>query len=77
MYKINIATTVFLLIASHYVFNLSYHSKVYELLIFIQEKIGRIPSCSKKKSTPIMQSHISGIVRIHDAYAVKDDFECT
>lgn len=33
----DIATALFLLLASHYVFNLSYHSKSADFLIFVQE----------------------------------------
>ena len=40
----NVATALFLLLATHYVFNLSYHSKSADFLIFVQERIAKIPS---------------------------------
>jgi len=35
----DVASALFCLIASHYVFNLSYHPKIFEILRFIQEKV--------------------------------------
>ena len=47
----DIATALFLLIGSHYIFNLSYHTKVQEVMRFLQEKVMRISSdASTKKS---------------------------
>jgi len=39
MESTNVATALFYLVASHYVFNLSYHDKIQEVLRFIQEKV--------------------------------------
>ena len=40
----DITTALFLLLAAHYIFNLSNHTKVHELLRFLQEKAAEIPS---------------------------------
>ena len=42
-------TAVFLLLATHYIFNLSYHPKAEDLLHFIQEKMTVISSATRKK----------------------------
>ena len=65
----NIATALFLLLASHYVFNLSYHTKASEFFIFMQEKIAKIPSDDSNtkttKKSPIAQSHVRGIAQYY------------
>ena len=65
----NVATAVFFLLATHYIFNLSYHPKVTEILRFIQEKVAGISSDDKGKlaRSPLTTSHINGIVLVHDA----------
>ena len=75
----DICTVICLLIASHCLFNLSYHSKVGDILTFLQEKVICIPTeivggskgKTKKKSTykegsyaPVSKSHINGILRV-------------
>lgn len=50
--------TAVLLLASHYVFNLSYHPKVHELLRFIQEKVSGIPSTKKRAKFRSLQLHL-------------------
>ena len=62
------ATAVFFLLAIHYIFNLSYHSKVADVLRFIQEKVAGIPSDDKVSTkSPVASSHINGISLVHDA----------
>lgn len=62
-------------IRSHYIFNLSYHPQIYDLLRFIQEKIANIPSDDKgkKMKSPLAASHINGIVSQYNS--LKDDYE--
>ena len=61
-------SALFFLIASHYVFNLSYHPKVYEVLRFVQEKIVNIPSDGSKVSkSPVASSHINGITSVFES----------
>ena len=43
------AMAMFLMLESHYIFNLSYHPRIYDLLWFIQEKLAGIPSDDKGK----------------------------
>lgn len=72
----NLASALFLLLAAHYVFNLSYHTKAAEVLTFIQEKFAKIPTVvfdSKHKGkrpkdkSPVASSHIIGIVRCYES----------
>ena len=73
----DIATALFLLLASHYVFNLSYHTKCTDFLIFIQEKVAKIPSVTsadsdskhkkRKEKSPVALSHTNGIARSYDS----------
>ena len=63
----NAVTSLFNLVASHYVFNLAYNPKAKDMLTFIQEKILCVESDSKsrgRKITPLCSSHVSGIVRV-------------
>lgn len=62
------ATAVFFLLASHYIFNLRYHPKTSDILYFIQEKVAGIPSDDRRKLTksPVASSHINGIANVHD-----------
>ena len=62
----NLVTTIFNLLASHYVLNLAYHPKVKDLLTFLQEKVLQIPSSgdgTKHKMNPLSSAHVSGISR--------------
>ena len=73
MESTDIATAVFLLLGSHYVFNLSYHVKVFEVLRFLQEKVGGIPSDRKMKFTKsaVASSHSCGIVAVYEQQKMK------
>jgi len=51
------ASALFCLVASHYVFNLSYYSKVFEMLHFIQEKTLDIESDFKREGSPSLLYH--------------------
>ena len=59
------------LVASHYVFNLSYHCKARDVLLFIQEMLLGLPTqpatCSKttKKGTNSASLHIQGIQKYY------------
>lgn len=64
----DLATAIFLVLASYYVFNLAYHPKTEDLFGFIQEKMAKIPSAGRKKSkSPVVQAHINGITRIYNS----------
>lgn len=65
----DIPSALFFLIATHYIFNLSYHTKVHEVLRFIQEKILNIQSDGRNKSSksPVAVSHISGIAGVYQS----------
>ena len=70
-------SALFFLIASHYVFNLSYHSKVFEVLRFVQEKIVNVPSDERSKvsKSPVASSHINGITSVFDSLNSQDATE--
>ena len=59
MESTDVATAVFNLIASHYVFNLSYHDKIHEMLRFVQEKWMDIQSNEKGSLNPLSLYPIS------------------
>ena len=65
------ATTLFYLVASHYVLNLSYHDKIQEVLHFIQERIMDIESAEKGKASksPVSSSHVNGITSKFDSWS--------
>ena len=60
----NLPSAVFLCIVAHYIFNLSYHRKVVDVFLFLQEKVAELPTTSSKRN-PSASSHFSGISRIH------------
>ena len=69
----NVAGALFYLIASHYIFNVSYHSKVYDVLRFIQEKIVNIPSdTSKNTKSPVALSYVNGITSVYESLKTQD-----
>ena len=75
MESTDVATAVFNLIVSHYVFNLNYHDKINEMLRFVQEKWMDIQSNEKGKSkSPISLSHINRITSMFDSLS-HDGFE--
>ena len=71
----NVATALFLLVASHYIFNLTYHPKVHEVLRFLQEKVAGIPSDerSKKIKYHVAVSHMNGISSVYAEMKDNDD----
>ena len=71
----DIVTALFLLLAAHYIFNLSYHAKVNELMRFLQEKVAGIQSdeAAKKIKSPVATSHIQRISSVYDSMKDKDD----
>lgn len=73
MESTDVTTAVFFLLGSHYIFNLSYHPKVYEVLHFIQEKIAGIPSGENKYSkSAAALSHINGTANMHESLDSQD-----
>ncbi|XP_019854847.1 PREDICTED: uncharacterized protein LOC109583811 [Amphimedon queenslandica] len=62
----DIPTALFLLIASHYVFNISYQPKAQDFFAFIESKLLNISSSTYKSKSPVALSHINGITREHE-----------
>lgn len=61
-------TSIFLLIAVHYIFNLSYNTKAHDFFLFLQEKMLCIQSDKYTKfKSPVGLAHANGISRIYDA----------
>ena len=72
----NIMTALFLLLASHYVFNLSYHPKATDFFLFLQERVAGISSItSKQKRNPVANSHVIAVARMHDELKNGEDDE--
>ena len=81
MESTNVATALFHLVASHYVFNLSYHDKIQEVLCFIQEKVTGITQeggINREGKTscrsPVVVSHINGITNKYQSLS-RGEFE--
>ena len=72
----NIFAAVFYLMASHYIFNLSYHNKINYVLLFLQEKVLDLPSSTVKR-TPTALTHFSGIARFRQKVDSMDHTEHT
>ena len=58
-----VSTALFLLLATHYVFNLSYQGKA---LMFIQEKVAKIASDKHTKRRPVGDIHVTEINSIYE-----------
>jgi len=73
----DLTMAVFLQLTSHYIFNLSYHPQVYDLLRFLQERVANIPSDDKGKKikSPVAASHISGLVATYDSIKSAEDIK--
>ena len=73
----DLAMAIYLMLGAHYVFNLSYHPRIYDLLKFIQEKVADIPSDEKgkKSKSPLAASHISGILSTYHSLKTAEDQE--
>ena len=65
-----LSTAIFVLLAAHYVFNLSYNTEAADFFVFLQEKIAGIPSRSEHKSrkdkSTVAVIHTNGITRVYD-----------
>ena len=69
MESTDLSMALFLLLAAHYIFNLSYHSKITDLMKFLQEKVARINSGTKsvkKLKSPVVTTHINGIAAVQE-----------
>ena len=42
---------IFIMVASHYVFNIEYHPKVKDVFLFLEQKVFGFTECSFKKSS--------------------------
>lgn len=75
MKSADFSMALFLLLASHYIFNLSYQTKVFELMNFLQEKITGISSegkGTKKMKSPVAAIHVGWISSIYNSFAGKN-----
>ena len=61
-----VSTALFLLLATHYVFNLSYQGKAEEFLMFIQEKVAKIASDKHTKRRPVGDIYVTEINSIYE-----------
>ena len=69
----DVATAIFLMLGSHYIFNLNYHPKVNDVMTFIQEKIAKIPSEGYHKVlSPVATTHINGISSVFKKIAEEE-----
>ena len=71
----NIVSAVFLCIAAHYIFNLSYHRKTGDVWLFVQEKVLQLSSKAGAKRNPSSTSHFSGIKRVYDSLKSTDGLD--
>ena len=58
----NTVGAIFYLLAAHYVFNVAYHNKAKDVLLFLQSKVFTLPCTDGKRSATNM-AHKTGIVR--------------
>ena len=61
----NIVGAIFYLLATHYVFNVQYHAKAKDLLLFLQGKVLKLPCPLTKSATTT--THTTGIARYLDS----------
>ena len=61
MESMDLATTLFNLLGCHYIFNLSYHTKLNDFMRFLQEKIAGIPADDMKWKSAVSATHVNGI----------------
>ena len=58
----DVATVLFHQLGCHYIFNLSYNTKLIDILRFIQEKVARIPCIGAVRwKSADSNTHINGI----------------
>lgn len=75
MQTTDMATAMFLMFGSHYIFNLHYHPKINDLMTFVQEKVAKIPSEGYHKLTsPVAITHIAGIASTYRSLNEEKDF---
>ena len=77
METMNLTTAIFLCLAAHYIFNLSYHAKTGDVFLFLQDKVLEIPSKAGVKRHPSSTSHFSGILREFESIKAKESEEMT
>ena len=68
-----IETAIFILLAVYYVFNLTYQEKASDFFVFIQEKIAKISSVTKKSKASVVGIHVSGLCRVFNDLLKGDD----
>lgn len=69
----NLPSAVYYLLVAHYIFNLSYHKKVVDTLLFLQEKVAELPIATSSKRSPSSTAHFTGITRFHQKLANLED----
>ena len=68
---LDLTTAIFHLLSTHYVFNLSYHIRVKDILYFIQEKIMNISDPTVKKSSIYLS-----VTSAMECYMQSDSDDC-
>ena len=63
----NIASVIYFLLASHYVFNVDYHTKIKDLMNFIARKVGTLTISKKFQYSPNAGTHATGICRVYES----------
>ena len=72
----SLESAVFLCVASHYILNLEYHPKAKDVWLFMQEKILKLKTKSRKGGKPYQSpSHFSGISRVFVNSTSEDEGE--
>ena len=61
--SVNLPTAVYLCVAAHYVFNLTYHKNAKDIFYFLQEKMIGLESTTKKMSS-VAAFHTNGITQV-------------
>ena len=75
MESVSLVSSVFLLLAAHYIFNLSYHPKSGDVWVFIQENVCQLPSKGSKRS-PSYVTHSKRIAQLFEcSVAAEADYE--
>ena len=74
MESISLVSAIFLCVAAHYVFNLSYHRKTGDVWLFFQEKILGLQSKAGVKRHPSGSAHFSGISHTYESIKANDGF---
>jgi len=74
MESTDLATALFHLVGCHYIFNLDYHQKLTDLMLFLQEKVVQIPSAAMTKwKSAVSITHVNGISSHYKALKMTEE----